>query len=422
MALRQVDRKAIALTSDSTNVCMAAIIVIGFAEALAAPEVTWSLVNEGMTVVAFARKGSSHSLRHSRYVSLFEITPPERDFSKSLFDLKEKVLALKACSLQETVALMPLDDAAVRLCGDAKLDPKIPLVGPKGNATILALDKWQQIQHAQKAGFYVPPSRYIECRSDIFRKPVSFPLVMKPALASMMRRERLCQGRSWVCSEAGELDRAIAAWGGEYPVILQPFIPGNGEGIFGLATQEGVIGWSAHRRVRMMNPQGSGSSACASKELESGLKAAGEKFISESDWRGLFMIELLRDEAGRAWFMELNGRPWGSMALARRLGFEYPAWAARRVLTQNASVHPPTSYNGSLVCRHLGRELLYVLFSLRGPKSKALTRWPSPFKALCEILRFHRNDRWYNWRADDWKVFFSDLFSTLRNQFFKSQA
>ena len=40
------------------------------------------------------------------------------------------------------------------------------------------------------------------------------------------------------------------------------------------------------------------------------------------------MIELLRDRDGVAWFMELNGRTWGSLALARRLGLEYPAWAA----------------------------------------------------------------------------------------------
>ena len=40
----------------------------------------------------------------------------------------------------------------------------------------------------------------------------------------------------------------------------------------------------------------------------------------------MFMIELLRDRTGKVWFVELNGRPWGSMALSRRQGFEYPAW------------------------------------------------------------------------------------------------
>ena len=44
---------------------------------------------------------------------------------------------------------------------------------------------------------------------------------------------------------------------------------------------------------------------------------------------------LLRDGEGTAWFMELNGRAWGSMALARRLGHEYPRWAVQAALGEH---------------------------------------------------------------------------------------
>lgn len=401
---------------------MPAIVIVGFADALSAPEVAWSLVDEGLRVVTFARKRSHPPLRHSRHVAVFEITPPEKNLPASLADLVANIQELKRDYPQEAIALMPLDDAAIRICDEAHPALEIPIIGPTGRNAALALDKWQQIQNAQKSGFHVPASRYVENSRELLREPVNFPLVIKPALALMTRDNQIRKGQSWVCSDAGELNSAVKTWDEQYPVISQPYISGSGEGIFGLATEEGVIGWSAHRRLRMMNPQGSGSSACASRTLESGLQAAGVRFLAACGWRGLFMIELLRDDDGKAWFMELNGRAWGSMALARRMGFEYPAWAARQVLTRDASVVPPQTRNGSLVCRHLGRELLHLLYAFRGPKSKALTRWPSPWTALREILLFSRNDCWYNWRADDRKVFFSDVFSTLKNQCFKAKV
>ncbi len=401
---------------------MSAIVIIGFAEALSAPEVAWSLVDEGMTVVAFARSGSHPALRYSRYVTLFEITPPEENVTASLADLETSLQALRRKYTQEAIALMPLDDAAVWLCGRVNPNLGMSIIGPQGESTALALDKWQQIQKAIEAGFFVPSSRYVENRRDIFQGPLNFPLIIKPAMALATRGEHLLKGHVWICSDAEELNCAVKQWDEQYPIILQQFIIGKGEGIFGLATEDGVIGWSAHRRLRMMNPQGSGSSACASKEPETGPRIACERFVAECGWHGLFMIELLRDDSGKAWFMELNGRAWGSMALARRAGFEYPAWAARRTLMRNASITPPQPGSGPLVCRHLGRELLHLLYSMRGPKSKALTRWPSPLTALRETLHFSRRDCWYNWRADDRKVFFSDLFLTIRSQCIKAKT
>ncbi len=110
---------------------------------------------------------------------------------------------------------------------------------------------------------------------------------------------------------------------------MQRWVSGAGAGVFGIADENGIHNLSAHRRVRMMNPAGSGSSACASTPVPQELVGPIERMLAEAGWRGLFMVELLR--AGEEWwFMELNGRPWGSMALARRLGYEYPAWAAAR--------------------------------------------------------------------------------------------
>ncbi len=238
-------------------------------------------------------------------------------------------------------------------------------------------------------------------------------------MAAIERDGRLDRGHAWVCSDVTELNAAVGSWAGREPMLLQQFISGVGHGLFGLATERGVIGWSAHRRVRMMNPQGSGSSACVSEEVDDGLRAIADRFVAQCAWRGLFMIELLRDESGKFWFMELNGRAWGSMALARRLGFEYPAWAARLALTPQAEIPLPAPADNPLICRHLGREVLHLMFVARGSKSKALVRWPSFWTTMRQVCRFSRNEGWYNWRADDRTVFINDTIATVAGQVFK---
>ena len=75
-----------------------------------------------------------------------------------------------------------------------------------------------------------------------------------------------------------------------------------------------------------------------------------------------------------------------------------------------------------IVCRNLGRELMYPLFVLRGPKSCALKQWPSFWKSLCEIFRIGRGDRFYNWRRDDLRVFIGDCYYTVRDQIIKSKG
>jgi hypothetical protein len=225
----------------------------------------------------------------------------------------------------------------------------------------------------------------------------------------------------WICANAGELERACNAWGQRVPLLVQSFIGGTGEGVFGLAAPEGIRAWSAHRRLRMMNPQGSGSSACVSQPVSGDLKAAVGLLIAQTNWRGLFMIELLRDDAGRIWFVELNGRPWGSMALARRQGLEYPAWHVRLVLDSLSKAGLERADAPGLVCRHLGRELIHLLFVLRGPRSRALRHWPSFREAISGVLGIRLGDAVYNWRREDPKVFISDCYYTLHENLFKGR-
>jgi hypothetical protein len=399
------------------------IVLVGFAEALSAPEVLWSLVDAGFHVVAFGRKGRSSALRQSHHVAVHEISAPESDLPGALLDLRALMSSLDASANAAPRVLFPLDDTAVALCSRMQLPQGWLLAGPQGSCADLALNKDIQVQKALEAGFNVPRALVAKTAKEIldFCGADLFPVILKPSECVPVRGDHVQGCKKWICANRGELELAVAEWAECVPLMVQPFVAGVGEGVFGLAAPEGVRAWSAHRRLRMMNPQGSGSSACISQAAPEDVRAKVEALIRATGWRGLFMVELLRDHSGKAWFVELNGRPWGSMSLCRRQGLEYPAWHVQLALDAQSPAGREASFTPGVVCRNAGREFLHLLFVLRGPKSKALNGWPSLGKTLADVLHVRRSDTWYNWRREDPKVFFADSFNTIKSNVFKSK-
>jgi hypothetical protein len=396
------------------------LVAVGFAEALSAPEVVWSLVDSGFGVVAFSRKGRRAALRHSRYVSVHEVTAPEVNALASVSDLKEVLAAHRNKSVEESI-LLPLDDASLWLCNEIPPSSGWIMAGACGDCAQFALNKKTQLECAEAAGFNVPASWIVSTEEELAACSTRLPLILRPVSAAGIdtKEGRLRKGRNWICSDDAELKRAVSSWRGSFPLLVQPYLAGTGEGVFGLATRAGVVAWSAHRRLRMMNPHGSGSSACISQTVPEAVMRPVERLIASSGWRGLFMVELLRDRNGKLWFVEFNGRAWGSIALSRRQGFEYPAWTVQLALDPQFTPHCKAHARQPIVCLNLGRELMHVLFVARGPKSRAIQRWPSIWETLCGVLRIQRRSFFYNWRPDDWRVFFMDCWYTVHSQVFK---
>jgi predicted ATP-grasp superfamily ATP-dependent carboligase len=408
------------MTSFTSSPCEAtrATVVVGFAEALSAPEVVWSLVDSGFDVIAFARKGRLSPLRYSRHVACHEICAPESDLQAAISDLQTLLVSLSRAGDGRNRILLPIDDKAVYLCSKVQLDSSWRLAGPIGDSADVALNKNLQVEAALNAGFAVPKTLFVKSADDIFNSgfDLPFPLILKPAQCVPTYQGRLYKCRHWVCANQDELKSAVAQWSERVPLIIQPFIAGSGEGVFGLVASDGIRAWSAHRRLRMMNPQGSGASACISQPVPADIKPKIQALLHAIKWRGLFMIELLRDRSGNLWFVELNGRSWGSMALSRRQGLEYPAWQVRLAIDQQSQIGKMSpSLRTGLICRNVGRELMHVLFVLRGARSKALTNWPSIWRTLAEVLRIQRGDTFYNWRSDDRKVFVADCYYTMHD-------
>jgi hypothetical protein len=107
-------------------------VLVGFAEAMAAPESVWSLVDDGFRVVAFARRGRPSALRFSRHVECHEICPPEVDLQACLIELQSLMVSMDGNAGELQRILFPLDDKAVWVCSRAELPNQWILAGPSG--------------------------------------------------------------------------------------------------------------------------------------------------------------------------------------------------------------------------------------------------------------------------------------------------
>ncbi len=376
-------------------------VVIGFAESLAAPETAWSLRDAGHEVTAFTRSGAKPPLRKARGIELVEVAAPEEDVDHAVVEI--------AAALEGADVLLPLDDEALALAERAIAEMQVRLAGPTGSNVEVALDKRRQIELAGQAGFSVPTTTVFasvaEARNGTSSLP--FPGIVRPARALMFEDGRIVHPRAVLYADSSELESALASLPSQAPLLVQPWLRGTSEGFFGLATADGVAAPSAHERIRMLNPQGSHSSACRSREVDPAVADAATRMLAAVDWRGLFMVELLRDDEGAPWFVELNGRTWGSMSLSRRMGFEYPVWAVAQAMDE--SFRPSTPAQAPpITCRHLGSELVHLMIVMRGKHSRAITTWPSRWHTARDVLSVRRSDCWYNLRPGERSVFVAD--------------
>lgn len=401
------------------------MVILGFAESLAAVEAAWDLVEHGYQVHAFTRRGTRPALARDARIRLHEVEAPENDADATVDEIDQlsKVLGHPP--------MLPTDDVALWLLDSVKKQNAAAVVaGPTGEQARAALDKRIQLAAAAQAGLLVPTT-LIHDGTGAPTVPVVDSSwvgswIIKPALAVEIADGRVRRGRAEFGRGADRLRDALADRSDV--VLVQPVVNGVGHGVFGHVSSGGVQNWSAHRRVRMMNPSGSGSSAARSTDPDRSLLGPAQEFLRGLGWQGLFMLEFLEDGGGRAWFMELNGRTWGSLPLAVRRGLSYPTWAVQQAL--DPSFTPPDLVPGPhITARHIGREILHVGFVARGrrraagarragePADPSLATYPSVGRAAASVVRWSRNDRAYNYRRGQLRVFAADTWLSVRGAF-----
>ena len=387
-------------------------ILMGFAEAVPAAEAYFSLSDAGHEVAVFTRQGARTPVLTRLPVGApVVVCSPEEDAQAAIRDL--------VAGLAGYDAVFAIDDPSLWLVNAALEQVENPplVINATGAQADLALNKIAQIEAARRAEIPVPQTVIAHGPEDLVG--VDFlPAIVKPAMAEQLREGALTRGGAYYAFDREELEALINAPEKlTFPMLVQPLVHGVGEGVFGFATEQGVVNWMGHERVRMMNPHGSGSSACRSLMPDAETKARVTAFIKDIGWRGPFMVELLRDDAGTRWFMEINGRLWGSLALARRAGFEYPAWAVGRAIDPQFTPAEQAAPASPLTLRHLGREIVHLMFLIRGPKSAFhKERWPGLWSSLKGVFAPARLRHFYNYDPAHKGYMWADALSVILKQ------
>lgn len=213
------------------------------------------------------------------------------------------------------------------------------LLTPRAEPLAIVLDKSETLARAAALGIDTPRGWQPRAAEDFAARAaaLAYPVVAKWADPADVLPALARQGIAFVKAEflrtPGEVAALLTRYAplGRWPLI-QGYCPGHGLGqMLHMADGEATLAFQ-HRRLHEWPPEGGVSTWCAAEPLDRH-RAQMERSIAllrAIGWEGPAMVEYRHDPAtGRYWLMEVNGRFWGSLPLARHCGAEF-AWEHHR--------------------------------------------------------------------------------------------
>jgi protein-tyrosine-phosphatase len=209
------------------------------------------------------------------------------------------------------------------------------------------------------------------------------------------------KGRNWFVADARELKELLDQLDekGERWMVQEHFV-GAGAGAF-------VLRWGAqtrldfaHERVHEV-PFHGGVSSLRRSVRDPAMLAAASRLLEGIGYEGVAMVEFRRGRPDQTpYFIEINGRLWGSLALALHAGADFPAQLVD-CYAEAGPGRPPPAYSLGVYCRNVyPGETDYVQSVLaadgpvRGVKPPSKVRTVLGFFALFFRPRVHYDYLW----------------------------
>jgi protein-tyrosine-phosphatase/predicted ATP-grasp superfamily ATP-dependent carboligase len=346
-----------------TTIPRPSVLVVGDNQ-FAALQVVRSLGRAGLPVELVAYSPEPIT-RRSKYVS--KCYPfPHPLLEPDTFG--ERLLALIRSRRFELV--IPTSDEALAILMNLRDEvlPYARVAAPDARGFAATSHKDQTIELARKVGIPTPATRLLHSQHQIEELASwwSFPLVLKPVCSISPGTARRNEVK--LAHHPDQARQLLADMLAHGPVLAQQYCRGRGVGLCILADHGRLVATFQHRRLHEP-PAGGASSYRVSEPVDDQLREYAERFCEYLAWTGVAMFEYRHDHVnGRFTLMEVNGRLWGSLALAIQAGVNFP-WLLYQLLV-HGHVPPSRPYRVPRFTRHTTRDAYWLQANLRAPSDR----------------------------------------------------
>lgn len=235
---------------------------------------------------------------------------------------------LEECRRTHYDVLIPMSDDTMSALVHHGQTPALPVatVLPDVHAYETTRDKLALTDLALAAGVDVPrtqaPRDFASLRE--LAGTIAFPCVLKPRRGAAAAGLAFPRDRQEL--EAAYLNRPRrrdAVVDGSR-VLVQEYVPGELHDVGTVCDRGHVVAALTQRRVRMHPPAG-GVGVVNETTDRPDLVADARRILMALQWHGPAQLEFrVNPDTGRRALLEVNGRPWGTLDVAIRAGFDVP--------------------------------------------------------------------------------------------------
>jgi predicted ATP-grasp superfamily ATP-dependent carboligase len=222
------------------------------------------------------------------------------------------------------------DSALLAISRDrAQLDELTKLGLPSHSVVQACLNRERLAEAAAQVG--LTPAMSIRCSNHqevlVAAKELGFPIVLKSTDAAIDDTPQSVQPvpKGHVVSDPKELDEALSSFAGD--LLVQRYLRGTLLSLGGVIADGQLLGLAVSRYHRTWPPTGGSLSYGETVSPPAILEDLVEHLLGVLKWEGIFELELIQKdtdgyagETGAFVPIDLNPRPYGSMALARAAG------------------------------------------------------------------------------------------------------
>jgi carbamoyl-phosphate synthase large subunit len=262
--------------------------------------------------------------------------------NEGIESLRERLLYIH--SKEKLDVIIPNFDA--ELFSFMKLEPELRQLGI--HMFLPTFDQFEERQKAnlpafgKKHGIEVPAGQAVNSISELEKavKELGFPIMVKGRFYDAYTAYNKDQA-------FGSFNKIAAKWG--LPIVIQQFVKGIELNITGLGDGKGNTIAAVAMRKQFITDKGKAWAGITINDPE--LMEITRNFISSTQWRGAFELEIMKSDEGKCYLMEINPRIPAWIYLAIGTGQNIPETLVN--LAMGNSIKPYDSFEaGKLFIRY----------------------------------------------------------------------